>query len=39
MSMHGLPKRLPPAYRPEYIDTKPALKIIEETLRAAKKID
>jgi len=28
-----------PAYRPEYIDTKPALKIIEEALRAAKKID
>jgi hypothetical protein len=28
-----------PAYRPEYSDTKPVLKIIEEALRAAKKID
>ena len=39
MSMHGPPKRLPPAYRPEYIDTKSALKIIEEALRAVKRID
>jgi ABC-type glycerol-3-phosphate transport system substrate-binding protein len=28
-----------PTYRPEYIDTKPVLKIIEEALRGAKKID
>jgi ABC-type Fe3+ transport system substrate-binding protein len=28
-----------PAYRPEYIDTKPALKIIEDALRTAKKGD
>ena len=28
-----------PAYRPEYIDTKPALKVIEDAMRSVKKAE